>query len=93
MQLELLDPVPLPNQFTIDDVLHGTVVRDICSSDKRLIMKVKPTGFLLSSPVVVDVLNIGDCFVVDMAEGTLYAVPKDRAVLPLHCKLQYRPTR
>ena len=37
-------------------------------------MKVKPTGFLLNSSLVGDVLNRADCFVIDVEKGTLYVM-------------------
>lgn len=92
MQLELIEVTPLSKQITLADILYGTVARDIAAKDKRLIMKVKPTGFLLNSNVVGDVLNRGDCFVVDLSTGVLYPTVSTKAVLPMDCKLQYHPS-
>ena len=54
---------------------------------KKFIMKLKPTGFLLNSTIVSDVLARGDCFVCDLKEGTVYAKEGKTEVLPIKSEL------
>jgi len=88
MQLELLLATSSPASPTLSDIIHGNCCR--VKSSGKILMKLKPTGFLLNSNIVADVLNRGDCFVVDMAKGTLYATSATQAVTPLDSKLQYK---
>lgn len=41
--------------------------------DSQIFMRVKPTGFLLNSNLVNDVIARGDIFVVNLSKGTLRA--------------------
>ena len=52
------------------DSLYGEIVKTVKA--KKLLMRVKPTQFLLNSTLVGDVLNRGDCFVCNIESGTLY---------------------
>jgi len=88
MQLDLIPTEPEAAPLTLRDISHGIPVKLVSSS--KIVMKVKPTGFLLNSSIVSDVLNRGDCFIVDLAKGTLYAVQSDRPVTKLNkAKLHY----
>jgi hypothetical protein len=75
----------LPSLVTINIVAVGKPVWDIKA--KRMIMKVKPTGFLLNSNIVADVSQRGDCFVCALKEGTVYAVTADRQVQEVNSEL------
>lgn len=92
IQLELLEHPSLTAALTLENVAAGTVVRDLEAKDKRLIMKVAATGFLLNSSVVADVINRHDCLVVNLETGRVYATKGTRRVLAMDCKLQYFPT-
>lgn len=72
---------------TIGNTGHGIPVIDTASN--ALIMKVKPTGFILNSSLVIDVLNRSDCFVINLHKGTMYSVPHDRKVEPVISKLLF----
>lgn len=91
IQLELIDSPVSPATITLEQLPAGTVVRDLEAKDKRLIMKVAATGFLLNSSVVTDVINRHDCLVVNLENGRVYATKGTRKVLPMECKLQYFP--
>lgn len=62
-------------------LLQGTILLStapygvpiVTAKSSKFLMKVKPTGFLLNSTIVSDVLARGDCFVCDMQKGTVYA--------------------
>ena len=86
MQLELIDPIT-PTVTTLVDILPGNCARMRHSG--KILRKVKITGFLLNSTIVADVLNRGDCFVLDMAKGTLYAVSNSLECTAVSGKFQY----
>ena len=54
---------------------------------KKILMRVKPTGFLLNSNIVADVMSRGDVFVVDLAKGTVYAVEGGRKLEQINSEL------
>lgn len=83
LQLNLDAPAPL----TVSDILPGNVIQTI--SGKAILMRVKVTGFLLNSNIVADVLNRGDCFVVNLEKGTLYVIAGDTEVTKLVSQLTY----
>ena len=87
MQLELLPSTSNSPAPILRDVIAGNVVQLL--HNKKIVMKLKPTGFLLNSNIVADILNRGDCFIVDMAKGTLYIVSGELVVTSLNTKLQY----
>lgn len=74
-----------PSPVLISTVPVGIPVFD--TKGKRLIMKVKPTGFLLNSNIVADVSQRGDCFVLALKEATMFAVQSSREVLPINSEL------
>ena len=47
----------------------------------KILMRVKPVQFLLNSTLVTDVINRGDCFVVDMETGNLYVTDGSKSAL------------
>jgi hypothetical protein len=67
-QLPLLPTEEKKAKPTISDMPYGEAFR----SKGKLLMRVKPTQFLLNSTIVSDVLNRGDAFVVNIETGTLY---------------------
>ena len=86
LQLELI-PSPAQHDILIKDISAGNIVR--LTGNKKIVMKLKLTGFLLNSNIVADVLARGDCFIVDMHKGTTYVVHGDLACTPLTGKLHY----
>lgn len=56
----------------------------------NLVMRVKPTGFLLNSSVVADVLTRNDCFVVNLVKGTVYAIQGDATVKPIDAVIKVK---
>ena len=62
--------------LNLGDVKHGQMVKYL----DKYIIRVKPTQFLLNSTLVGDVLNRGDCFVVNAETGTLYIMQKNTEV-------------
>ena len=84
MQLEFFNAPKSPT-LTLRDISYGTLVQSHVT--KKLLMKVKPTGFLLNSTVVGAVLNRADCLVVDVVKGTLYCVQGDIEVTVVKAKL------
>jgi hypothetical protein len=69
MKLSIQQPLLVLSDFpTLRSAPYGEVLK---IRDKYL-MRVKPTQFLLNSTLVSNVLNRGDCFVVNMETGTLY---------------------
>jgi hypothetical protein len=68
----------IPRTNTILSTPHGKVVRR--NDNSKLIMKVKPTGFLLNSTLVGDIINRRDVLVIDIEKGTLYSIPGDTVV-------------
>lgn len=89
LSFEVLDDT-LPNVM-LNDISHGNCAE--IAHNHKIIMRVKPTGFLLNSNVIGDVLNRGDCLVVDMAKGTLYVMKLSTEVIPLKSKLTYYPLK
>lgn len=87
LQLELLPTSP-DNPILLKDIMSGTIAQIV--GNKKIVMRIKPTGFLLNSNIIGDVINRGDVLIVDMAKGTLYCVHGDITVIPLSGKLQYR---
>ena len=73
-ELLVIDKAP-----TLRTISFGNVF----SYKGKSLMRVKPTQFLLNSTLVADVLNRGDCFVVDMELGTLYIIPGDKTEVKL----------
>lgn len=70
---------------TINRVPVGIPVWDVDA--RRVIMKLKPTGFLLNSSIVADVSQRGDCFVCALKGGTVFAVKASRRVMPINSEL------
>lgn len=66
----------IPASISLSDVKYGQMVR----YGEKYIIRVKPTQFLLNSTLVADVLNRGDCFVVNVESGTLYIMQKEMEV-------------
>lgn len=56
----------------------------------NLVMRVKPTGFLLNSSIVADVLTRNDCFVVNLVKGTVYVIQGDATVKPVDAVIKVR---
>ena len=56
---------------------------------KRLLVRVKPTSFLLNSTVIGDVLARGDTFVFAPKYGTVYPVSGDIEVIPVNSELMW----
>lgn len=56
-------------------LLHSIPHGETCSFRGKILMRLKPTSFLLNSTLVGDVLNRGDCFVCNVETGTLYIMP------------------
>jgi hypothetical protein len=67
-QLPLLLTEEKKAKPTISSMPYGEAFK----SKGKLLMRVKPTQFLLNSTIVADVLNRGDAFVVNIETGTLY---------------------
>ena len=67
-QLPLLPTEEKKAKPTISSMPYGEAFK----SKGKLLMRVKPTQFLLNSTIVSDVLNRGDCFVCNLESGTLY---------------------
>lgn len=61
---------------TISKMPYGEVFK----VNGKFLMRVKPTSFLLNSNLVGDVLNRGDCFIVDIEKGTLYISKGDTQI-------------
>lgn len=64
------------------DIITRTYASDIkfhnCFTFKNeIFMRVKPTGFLLNSSLIGDVINRGDIFVVNLSKGTVRAFQGD----------------
>lgn len=70
MKLITESKIPAPILY-LKNLPHGNVF--LHNGSYR--MKLKPTGFLLNSTLVGDVLNRADCFVCDVERGTVYAMP------------------
>lgn len=77
----------VPRVLTIREVTKGTVVRR--NDNSKLLMRVKPTGFLLGSNIVGDIINRSDAFVIDIEAGTLYSIPGDTSVRQVLCELKW----
>lgn len=78
MQIELEFNEP-KKQPTIRDIPTGQPAQH----NGNMVMRVKATGFMLNSTIVADVYNRGDCLVVNLAKGTVYAVKGSDPVVPL----------
>lgn len=90
MQLELLTPSPMevPKALTLADIGYGIPVYYVVG--RRIIMKLKPTGFLLNSSVIGDVINRRDYVVTDLSKGTVYCMKGSCEVKLLkNAKLRY----
>jgi len=80
-QLELIFNSLLPassTDTTLADIPYGRSVS--IKATGRIIAKVRPRGFILNSNLVGDVLNRGDCFVVDMETGDLRVLSRNTTV-------------
>ena len=75
----------IKEQTTINTIPVGVPVWDV--KGKQVIMKIKPTGFLLNSNIVADVSQRGDCFICALSKGTIFAVEAGREVLPISSEL------
>lgn len=69
--LLLLSSIP-----TLVESPYGEIVK----YKGKLLMRVKPTQFLLNSTLVGDVLNRGDVFVCNIESGTLYIMKGDTPI-------------
>ena len=77
----------IKEQATINLIPVGVPVWD--AKGKHVIMKIKPTGFLLNSNIVADVSQRGDCFVCNLSNGTVYAVEADKLVTAINSELNW----
>ena len=83
MQISLDFDTPKPAPLTLSQVPLSKTFRFTTSTgraDKDIFIRVKATGFLLNSSVIGDVLNRGDCLVVNLSKHTLYAKKGDSFV-------------
>ncbi len=83
-----LDFESTPTEFTAADVGFGRIFKDLLS--KRILIRVKPTGFLLNSSVIGDIINRNDVLVFSPKHGTLYSIPGDRPIEMLEATLNVR---
>jgi hypothetical protein len=74
-------------EITLRDIIAGNCCQVIGSG--TVIMKLKPTGFLLNSSVVVDVVNRNDYLVADIKKGTVYSMKGTVPVRRLISKMLY----
>ena len=72
---------------TINLIPVGVPVWD--AKGKQVIMKIKPTGFLLNSNIVADVSQRGDCFICSLSKGTIFAVDAGRPVIVIDSELNW----
>lgn len=89
MQLELIlatPKTPKPS-ITLADILYGNICK--ITGSGRLVMRVKPTGFLLNSNIIADVINRGDCFVTAVEKGTMYSMSGTTPVSRVIAKMLY----
>lgn len=70
-------------------ILQIPAGRVVLTAEKKLLMRVKPTGFLLNSTVIGDVITRGDALVLDLAKGTMYAVSGATLVQPIISELTW----
>ena len=75
----------IKEQTTINLIPVGMPVWDV--KGKQVIMKIKPTGFLLNSTIVADVSQRGDCFICSLNKGTVFAVEAARLVTAINSEL------
>ncbi len=75
--LDLSDPVPASRIKIGHFFLRGNVV----------FMRVKPTGYMLNSNLVVDCINRNKIFVVNMETGTFYTVKGEEEVEPTKLRI------
>jgi hypothetical protein len=68
---------------------YGMPVQD--KKTGKIIMRIRPTGFLLNSTLVSEVLSRGDTFIVDLEKGTLYCAAGDRNIDLIHSELKVKP--
>jgi hypothetical protein len=92
MQTELEFIGPEPTQLIASQVPFGKPFR-LVNSKQDIHIRVKPTGFLLNSSVVSDVLSRGDTFVTNIQKGTLYAIEGDRAVELIDASIKIKKVR
>lgn len=78
-QLDLLfsDPA-VPLYKSLGAVPYAKSVTVVATG--KIIARVRPRGFILNSNLVSDVLNRGDCFVVDMETGDLKVLPSSVSI-------------
>jgi len=77
----------LATKVKISSVPVGIVAKDEATG--MILLRVKPTQFILNSNIVVDVLTRGDVFVVNMSKGTLFVMRGDRLVTPIVGELNW----
>lgn len=63
-----------------EPILRTAPYGEIFKKAGKLLMRVKPTQFLLNSTLVADVLNRGDAFVINVETGTLYIMQGDEEI-------------
>lgn len=82
MQLEFVS-LSSPTVLRANSMVAGSVYQH----KGNIVMRVKPTRFILNSTVISDVMNRGDVFVVNLAKGTFYAVHGDDEIVPVNYKM------
>ncbi len=83
-----LDFESTSTELTAANVGFNHVFKDLLS--KRILIRVKPTGFLLNSSIITDIINRNDVLVFSPKHGTLYSIPGDRPIEMLEATLNVR---
>jgi hypothetical protein len=65
----------------LKDAPYGIPLRR--KKDGSTIMRLKPTGFLLNSTLVVDALNHEKCFISNLSTGTMFVIEGSEQVTTL----------
>lgn len=83
LQLSFLDEP----EITASDIEVGGVFQIGTGKSAKTMLRVKPTGFLLNSTLVGDVINNHGVFSVDLIKGTLYPVTGNTPVIPVAARV------
>lgn len=79
MQLELFQPKKAK-------IASNTRVGDCFIRNNEVLMRVKPTHYLLNSTLINDCINANKIFVVNIHKGTLWCIPGSETVTPVEVK-------
>lgn len=69
----------------VSSILAG--VPFVRGGNESVFMRLKPTGFILNSSVICDIINRNDIIIVDLKQGTMYAIKGSEEVEMIEAEL------